>query len=87
MLFRTEAAVLSGITKPTYTNKLCTWNVPATSKQLLEIKRISELTFEKDHYRKSSNKESAILAKNHHMSHKYQVYKILIMFVKNFIMH
>ena len=31
ILFRIEAALSSGITKPTCTGKLCTWNVPATT--------------------------------------------------------
>ena len=52
MLFRVEAAVSSGITKPTCTSKLSVWNVPAPTKTLLTIKPMRELIFSKSHYKK-----------------------------------
>ena len=44
MFFWVEAAVSSGVTKPTCTIKLSAWNVPAATKSLLSIKPISELS-------------------------------------------
>ena len=52
MLFRVEAAVSSGITKPTCTSKLSVWNVPAPTKTLLTIKPMRELIFSKSHCKK-----------------------------------
>jgi len=50
MLFRVEAAVASGFTKPTCTSKLSAWNVPAATKSILALQPISELTFTKKTY-------------------------------------
>ncbi|XP_028407527.1 uncharacterized protein LOC114530141 [Dendronephthya gigantea] len=68
MLFRIEAAVSSGVTKPTCTSKLSTWNVPAATKSLLSIKPIGELTVVKASYRKrkgtSENEPNCTAYKN-----------------------
>jgi hypothetical protein len=63
MLFRVEAAVSSGITKPTCTSKLCEWNVPKATKDILELKPIREIAFVKDHYKKRNHKEEVTVAK------------------------
>ena len=55
MLFRIETAVSMGITKPSCTSQLCQWNIPNSTRNILEIKPISELTFIKHHYRKRKN--------------------------------
>lgn len=57
ILFRIEAAVSSGVTKPTCTSKSCSWTVPSTNKKFV-IKPISDITFTKEHYRKRASKES-----------------------------
>lgn len=58
-LFRVEAAVLTGVTKPTCTSKSCQWNIPSNNKKILEIKPIAELSFIKHHYRKKTDKDKA----------------------------
>ena len=68
MLFRVEAAVSSGITKPTCTSKLSAWNVPAATKSLLSIKPISEPSVVKASYRKrkgTSENEPNYIAHKH----------------------
>ena len=57
MLFRIEAAVSSGVTKPTCTSRLAAWNVPSGSKTVLDMKPICELEFLKHTYRKRANVE------------------------------
>ena len=52
MLFRVEAAVSTGTTKPSCTSLLAKWNVPTGTKTTLQHKPISEMTFHKYHYRK-----------------------------------
>ena len=68
MLFRVEAAVSSGVTKPTCTSKLSAWNVPAATKSLLSVKPISELAVVRATYRKrkgtSENGPNCIAYKN-----------------------
>jgi len=56
MLFRVEAAIFSGITKPTCTSKLSAWNVPVPTKTLLSLKPICELTVTKSNYKKRRDK-------------------------------
>ena len=50
LLFRVEAAVSEGFTKPTCTSQTATWPVPASTKSLLELKPLREIPFEKHHY-------------------------------------
>ena len=50
MLLRAEAAVMTGITKPTCTDRLAEWNVPSAKTQL-HPSPVAELVFKKDHYR------------------------------------
>ena len=50
MLFRVEAAVKTGITKPTCTDRLAKWNVPSGKTQI-QSRPVSELVFKKDHFR------------------------------------
>lgn len=56
MLFRVEAAVSSGITKPTCTSLLSAWNVPVATKSIL--KPIKEITFAKTTYKKRNTTEN-----------------------------
>ena len=49
LLFRVEAAVLRGVTKPTCTDRLAMWTVPAAKTDLKPCP-VSELIFKKDHY-------------------------------------
>ena len=56
MLFRVEAAFSSGITKPTCTSKLSTWNVPAPTKTILSLKPICEYTVSKSNYKNGRDK-------------------------------
>ena len=48
MLFRVEAAVMTGITKPTCIDRLAKWNVPSTKTQL-HPSPVAELVFKKDY--------------------------------------
>ena len=52
LLFRIEAAVLRGITKPTCTDRLAMWKVPSAKTELTPCP-VSELFFKKDHYSKT----------------------------------
>ena len=54
LLFRVEAAVRSGATKPSSTSLLSKWNVPTGIKSKLVQKPISDMAFNKFHYRKDS---------------------------------
>lgn len=67
MLFRVEAAVSAGVTKPTCTSRLSKWNVPTGTKTVLEMKPIKELTFSKHNYfkgRDSTNNDLNRIAYN-----------------------
>ena len=50
LLFRVESAVMSGITKPSCTDRLAKWNVPSTKTQV-SPGPVSSVVFKKDHYR------------------------------------
>ena len=52
MLFRVEAAVRSGATKPSSTSMLACWNVPTGCKTKLVHKPLADMTFHKHHYKK-----------------------------------
>ena len=52
LLFRVEAAVSEGFTKPTCTSRAAEWPVPPTTKSLLDLKPLTEIQFEKHHYLK-----------------------------------
>ena len=54
MLFRVEAAAQIGATCPSSTSMLAKWNAPAGCKIMLKHKPISELVFNKFHYKKAS---------------------------------
>ena len=58
MLFRIEAAVRTGVTKPSCTSLLSKWNVPKGTKTILEQKPVCELVFSKSSY--ASNDQTAI---------------------------
>ena len=66
MLFRVEAAVRSGTTKPSSTSVLAKWNVPTGCKTVLKHQPISKLTFHKHHYKKGekNTKEKIETANN-----------------------
>ena len=55
LLFRVEAAVRTGATKPSSTSLLSKWNVPTGNRSKITHKPISEMTFNKYHYRKDNN--------------------------------
>ena len=50
LLFRVESAVMSGITKPSCTDRLAKWNVPSTKTQV-SPGPVSSVVFKKDHCR------------------------------------
>ena len=52
MLFRVEAAIMQGLTKPTCTSQKSSWNVPKGIKTTLEVGPVSDDTFKRHHYRK-----------------------------------
>jgi len=56
-LFRIESAVIKGLTKPSKTSLLFTWNVPKGAKVDLKYGPIKNLTFQKDHYLKFSSRD------------------------------
>ena len=59
MLFRVEAAVTSGLTRPTKTSILSTWNVPTGVKINLKPLPVAEMVFEQSHYTKTSERDLA----------------------------
>ena len=72
MLFRVEAAVSSGLTKPTCTGKLCAWNVPKGSKTQLVMKPLKQLVFSTSTYRKKGDKNER--KQNQDALQKYNAY-------------
>ncbi|XP_057305548.1 uncharacterized protein LOC130643085 [Hydractinia symbiolongicarpus] len=54
MLFRIEAAVSTGATKPGSTSLLAKWNVPTGTKTTVINGPICDMTFHKHHYRKGN---------------------------------
>ena len=50
LLFRVKSAVMTGVTKPTCTDRLARWKIPK-AKTELKPGLVSSLTFEKDHYK------------------------------------
>ncbi|XP_057303348.1 uncharacterized protein LOC130640806 [Hydractinia symbiolongicarpus] len=52
MCFRIEYAVRAGMTNPSKTSTLCTWNVPSGTKVNTKAEEISEIHFDKPHYMK-----------------------------------
>ena len=52
MLFRVEAAIMQGLTKPTCTSQKSSWNVQKGIKTTLDMGRVSNDTFKRHHYRK-----------------------------------
>ena len=57
MLFRVEAAVLSGATHPTCTSKLAEWNVPTNKKKVVPGE-ITNFLFKQDSYQKKATQAS-----------------------------
>ena len=53
MLFRIEAAVITGITKPTCTSQLSEWVIPS-KKTNVDPGKLSDFVIRKDHYRKKA---------------------------------
>ena len=53
LLFRVEAAVLIGVTHPTCTSMLASWNVPSKKKQIIHG-RIKDFLFKSESYTKKS---------------------------------
>ena len=53
LLFRVEAAVLIGVTHPTCTSMLTSWNVPSKKKQVISG-RIKGFLFKSESYNKKS---------------------------------
>ena len=53
MLFRIEATVITGVTKPTCTSRLSEWVIPSKNCDL-EPGRISSMLIKKDHYKKKA---------------------------------
>ena len=56
MMFRIEAAVSTGVTKPSCTSLLSKWNVPTGSRTVLVHRPISEMVFTQHDYTSSNNK-------------------------------
>ena len=56
MMFRVEAAVTTGATKPSSTSTLAKWNVPTGCKTTLVHKPISDLVFHRHEYRNTGDK-------------------------------
>ena len=54
LMFRAEAAVLTGYCNPTCTSTLATWNIPRGKKQI-QPDEVSKLRFTHDTYMKKSN--------------------------------
>ena len=53
MLFGIEAAVITGVTRPTCTSRLSEWTVPSKNNDIIPG-RISEVLIKKDHYTKKA---------------------------------
>ena len=53
MLFRIEAAVITGVTRPTCTSRLSEWTVPSKNNDIIPG-RISKVLIKKDHYTKKA---------------------------------
>ena len=64
MLFRVEAAVRSGATKPSSTSMLACWNVPTGCKTTLVHKPLADMTFHKHHYKKRKTNAQNIECNN-----------------------
>ena len=58
LLFRVEAAVATGATRPSETSVGCQWNIPSCSKVLLKPTKAEELFFTKSKYTASKTKFS-----------------------------
>ena len=70
MLFRIEAAVITGVTNPTCTSRLSEWVVPS-SKANVQPGRMSDMVVIKDHYKKKATSLSKD-AKSETMKKKLQ---------------
>ena len=57
LLFRVDSAVMKGLTKPSKTSTLSTWNVPSGSKVDVEPTEASKMVFQKCHYTSASNRD------------------------------
>ena len=57
LLFRVEAAVLTGLSNPTCTSVSAAWNIPSTKKQIMPDE-ISKFTFTNETYLKKATQES-----------------------------
>ena len=64
MLFRVEAAVRSGATKPSSTSMLACWNVPTGCKTTLVHKPLADMTFHKHHCKKRKTNAQNIECNN-----------------------
>ena len=64
MLFRVEAAVSTGATKPSCTSILSKWNVPTGSKTVLVHKPIDEMVFTRSNYTGNNSKADKLKAFN-----------------------
>ena len=56
MLFRFENAVQTGLTTPSKTSVLCTWNIPKGQRVNTTVKPVRDLVFEKFVYTKHKSK-------------------------------
>ena len=56
MLFRIDNAVQTGLTTPSKTSVLCTWNIPKSQRVDTTVKPVRDLDFEKDVYTKPKSK-------------------------------
>ena len=72
MLFRIEAAVSTGATKPGCTSLLAKWNVPSGSKTSVINQPICEVTFHKHHYRKGNKATEETISLTNNMFRKFQ---------------
>lgn len=72
LLFRAEAVVCDGATKPSSTNILSKWNIATGVKLEFVQKPVSILTFNKFRYREGGSSEDKIIAK----SEKYKSFRL-----------
>ena len=56
MLFRIENAVKTGLTTPSKTSILCTWNIPKDHRVDTTVKPVRDLVFQKSVYTKPKSK-------------------------------
>ena len=72
MLFRIEAAVATGATRPSKTSMACQWTIPSGKKLTLKATKAEELYFSKTKYTKSNktNVEKQKLAKKQFNAYK-----------------